>query len=201
MTLALIDYGAGNLMSISNAFIKLGEKPKLVTEPEQLESADRIILPGVGNFGSAMQRLDRFRRVLIERIEDEVPFLGLCLGIHVILDSSEESPGVKGLGILKGTCKRFPFPLKIPHMGWNSIKIGRENKILKRISSEDYFYFVHSYYPVLEDDETIIATTEYWGEFPSVIAKGNVFATQFHPEKSADAGLRILRNFLKSTPP
>jgi len=196
MTLALIDYGAGNLMSISNAFTKLGEKPELVTEPEQLESADKIILPGVGNFGSAMQRLEKFREVLTEKIDKGVPFLGLCLGIQVILEGSEESPGVEGLGIIKGTCKRFPSTVKIPHMGWNSIKVGAESGILDGIQAGDYFYFVHSYYPVPEDD-VIVATTNYGIEFPSVIAKGNVFATQFHPEKSGDSGLRILRNFLE----
>ncbi len=193
--IALIDYGAGNLRSISNACMKLGEKVELVTKAEQLEKAEKIILPGVGNFGPAMQRLEGFREVLLEKIEKDVPFLGLCLGIQVILEGSEESPGVKGLGIVKGTCKRFPSSVKIPHMGWNSIKVGK-SRLLDGIGKEDYFYFVHSYYPVPEDD-VVVATTDYEVEFPSVIEKGNVFATQFHPEKSGEPGLRVLKNFLE----
>ena len=193
--IALIDYGAGNLRSISNACIKLGEKVELVTEPAKLEKAEKIILPGVGNFGPAMKSLEGFREVLLEKIEKGVPFLGLCLGIQVILEGSEESPGVKGLGIIKGTCKRFPSSVKIPHMGWNSIK-PRESKLLDGIGKEDYFYFVHSYYPVPEND-VVAATTDYGVEFPSVIEKGNVFATQFHPEKSGEPGLRVLKNFLE----
>lgn len=192
--IALIDYGAGNLRSISNACIKLGKKPVPVTEPAKLENAEKIILPGVGNFGPAMKSLEGFREVLLERIEKGVPFLGLCLGIQVILDSSEESPGVKGLGIVKGTCKRFPSSVKIPHMGWNSIEI-KKSRLLEGIQPGDYFYFVHSYYPATEED-VVAATTEYGVEFPSVIESGNVFATQFHPEKSGEPGLRVLRNFL-----
>ncbi len=195
MSIALIDYGAGNLRSISNACIKLGEKPVLVTKAEQLKRAERIILPGVGNFGSAMQSLEGFREVLMEVIDDGVPFLGLCLGIQVILESSEESPGVKGLGIIKGMCKRFPSSVKIPHMGWNSIKI-RKGRLLEGIQADDYFYFVHSYYSVPENKDMVVATTDYGIEFPSVIEKDNIFATQFHPEKSGDAGLRVMKNFL-----
>ena len=192
--IVLIDYGAGNLRSISNACIKLGEKVELVTKAEQLEKAEKIILPGVGNFGPAMQSLEGFREVLLEKIEKDIPFLGLCLGIQVILEGSEESPGVKGLGVIKGTCKRFPSSVKIPHMGWNSIKVGK-SRLLDGIGKEDYFYFVHSYYPVPEDD-VIAATTDYGVEFPSVIERDNVFATQFHPEKSGELGLRVLKNFL-----
>jgi len=193
--IALIDYGAGNLKSISNACGKLGESVELVTEPAKLEKAEKIILPGVGNFGPAMQSLEGFREILTERIGEGVPFLGLCLGIQVILEGSEESPKVKGLGIIKGTCKRFPSSVKIPHMGWNSIKPGK-SKVLDGIGAKDYFYFVHSYYPVPEDD-VVAATTDYGVEFPSVIEKGNIFATQFHPEKSGKPGLRVLKNFLE----
>ena len=193
--IALIDYGAGNLKSISNACGKLGEGVELVTKADQLEKADKIILPGVGNFGPAMKSLEGFREVLLEKIEKGVPFLGLCLGIQVILEGSEESPGVNGLGIIKGTCKRFPSSVKIPHMGWNSIKPG-ESKLLDGIGAKDYFYFVHSYYPV-PDDNVVAATTDYGVEFSSVIEKDNVFATQFHPEKSGEPGLRVLKNFLE----
>jgi len=193
--IALIDYGAGNLRSISNACGKLGEKPVLVTEPVKLKKAEKIILPGVGNFGPAMQSLEGFRDVLLERIGEGVPFLGLCLGIQVILEGSEESPGVKGLGIIKGTCKRFPSSVKIPHMGWNSINV-KKSRLLEGIQPGDYFYFVHSYYPVPEGD-VVAATTDYEVEFPSVIERGNVFATQFHPEKSGKPGLRVLKNFLE----
>ncbi|MBU4407065.1 MAG: imidazole glycerol phosphate synthase subunit HisH [Candidatus Altiarchaeota archaeon] len=193
--IALIDYGAGNLKSISNACGKLGEKVELVTKADQLEKANKIILPGVGNFGPAMKSLEGFREVLLEKIEKGVPFLGLCLGIQVILEGSEESPGVRGLGIIKGTCKRFPSSVKIPHMGWNSIKPG-ESKLLGGIKPGDYFYFVHSYYPVPEGN-VVAATTDYGVEFPSVIERDSVFATQFHPEKSGEPGLRVLKNFLE----
>lgn len=196
MTTALIDYGAGNLRSISNAIKQFNEKSILASTPEMLDKADRIILPGVGHFGNAMDKLVAFKDVIFEKIDEGIPFLGLCLGIQVLLDASEESPGASGLGIFKGGCKRFPGSVKIPHMGWNTLKIEKESKLLKDVSEDCLFYFVHSYYPEPVDDSIVVATTEYEVRFPSVIEKDNVFATQFHPEKSGKSGLVILKNFL-----
>ncbi len=198
MKTAILDYGAGNLRSIVNACKYLGTDAETVSNPSKLKSAEKIILPGVGNFGDAMRKLEKFREVIFEGVNNGIPFLGLCLGIQVILESSEESPRSGGLGVFKGACKRLPEDVKVPHMGWNSIEIVKKNiPILKGIPSGSYFYFVHSYYPVPKDKEIVAAITQYGVKFPSVIAKDNVFATQFHPEKSGSSGLKILGNFLK----
>lgn len=198
MKIAILDYGAGNLRSIENACKHLGIDAEIISNPDKLKSADKIILPGVGNFGDAMKKLEKFREIIIELVDNEIPFLGLCLGIQVIFERSEESPRSKGLSIFKGYCKRFPSNLKVPQIGWNSIEIvNKKVPILKGISSGDYFYFVHSYYPVPKDKEIIATTTQYGVKFPSVIANDNVFAIQFHPEKSGRAGLKILENFLE----
>ncbi len=212
---AILDYGAGNLRSIVNACRYLGVEAEIVSNPGKLKSADKIILPGVGNFGDAMRKLEKFKDIITEKVSDGTPFLGLCLGIQVIFEKSEESPGSRGLGIFKGACKRLPedvntkpfgfrsyeipkeFRIKVPHIGWNSIEIVKKNiPILKGIPSGSYFYFVHSYYPVPTDKEIIAATTQYGVKFTSVIAKDDVFAVQFHPEKSGMSGLKILENFL-----
>jgi len=194
MTIAIIDYGAGNLRSISNACACLGKDAKLVSDPTAAEDADAIILPGVGHFGDAMNKLKLWKNILLEKINEGVPFLGICLGVQVIFEESDESQGVEGIGIFKGRCVRFSG-VKCPHMGWNDIKVTREVPVLEGVG-RDYFYFVHSYYVVPEDEEIIAAVTEYGTEFPAVIAKDNVLATQFHPEKSGEPGLRILKNFL-----
>lgn len=198
MKIAILDYGAGNLKSISNACKKLGVSVSIVSkyQANSLKDFDKIILPGVGNFGNAMMKLNEFKEILLDKIGDGVPFLGLCLGIQVIFESSEESPETKGLGIFKGSCVKFPDTVKIPHTGWNNIKVIKENPILRDIPSGSYFYFVHSYYPVPKEREIVIATTNYGIEFPSVVSKDNIFATQFHPEKSNSIGLKILENFL-----
>lgn len=193
--IAVIDYGAGNLRSIINACKFVGYDVKLVSEPDDLSGAGKIILPGVGHFGGAMEKLEPFRKILVEKIDDNIPFLGICLGIQLILEKSEESPAAEGFGIFKGSCKRF-HGVKVPHMGWNNIKIKNKTPILKNIK-EDYFYFVHSYYPNPKDDNIVAARTDYEIQFPSVIAKDNVFACQFHPEKSGDSGLKLLKNFLE----
>lgn len=198
MKTAILDYGAGNLRSIVNACKYLGISPEIVSNPSKLKSADKIILPGVGNFGDAMRKLEKFREVIFEEVNTGTPFLGLCLGIQIILEKSEESPKSNGLGIFNGYCRKFPNTVKVPHIGWNSIGIAKKNiPILKGIPSGSYFYFVHSYYPVPTDKKIIAAITQYGVKFPSVIAKDNVFATQFHPEKSGKSGLKILENFLK----
>jgi glutamine amidotransferase len=196
--IGIIDYGAGNIRSIKNAFTLLDKKVTIVPEPNDLKNFDALVLPGVGNFGSAMEGLEKFRPEIREAIDGGIPFLGVCLGIQIILDSSEESPGTKGLGILEGKCVRFPRDIKTPHMGWNTLDIKRDIGLLDGITAGDFFYFVHSYYAVPEEDGVIAATSTYEKEFPAVIAKDNVFATQFHPEKSGEPGLRILRNFLEA---
>jgi len=194
--IAIIDYGAGNLRSVVNACSHLEKTVDIVSDPKKLENADKIILPGVGNFGDAMFQMGKLKKVILDRISDRVPFLGICLGIQLILESSDEARGINGLGIIRGNCSRFPETLKVPHMGWNDIRIVKKCPILKGVKSGTYMYFVHSYYPAPEDKEVIAATTEYGIEFPSVIYRDNLFATQFHLEKSGEAGLRILKNFL-----
>jgi len=196
MNVALIDYGAGNLRSIENAVKKVGGKVSVTRKPEELSDASAIILPGVGSFGSAMERLKGFKKPLTKAVEEGVPFLGLCLGIQVILDESEESPDVSGLGLIQGTCTRFTGELKVPHMGWNSIQINKKIPLLAGLGDDSFFYFVHSYYPKPTKEEVVAASTEYGVDFPSIIASDNLYATQFHPEKSGPQGLTILENFI-----
>jgi len=195
--IACIDYGAGNVRSIVNGFRKAGAKVELTADPKALKGADAIVLPGVGAFGDAMGRLEAFKVAISDAVESGTPFIGMCLGEQVIFESSQESPGVEGLGLLKGTCKRFRGKLKVPHMGWNTITKTKDCPILEGIEDGEYFYFVHSYHVVPKDRGVVAAETEYGVTFPSVIAKGNVYATQFHPEKSSDTGLLILRNFVR----
>lgn len=194
--ISLIDYGAGNLASIRNAFKKLGEDVDIINDPSMVSGSSAIILPGVGSFGDAMEKLTGFRQPIKDAMDDGIPFLGLCLGIQVILEESMESPGVEGLGLLKGTCRKFLPGLKVPHMGWNNLEDIQDSPLLEGVTEEDFFYFVHSYYPMPSEDSIIAARTEYGLKFPSVISSGSVHATQFHPEKSAESGLKILKNFL-----
>ena len=195
--IAVIDYGAGNLRSIVNGLRRVGAETRIVDDPMGLHDADAIVLPGVGSFGDAMARLAGFKYAIVDAVDSGRPFLGLCLGIQVLLEGSEESPGVAGLGILEGECKRFRGKLKVPHMGWNTIEKDREVPLLEGIADGDYFYFVHSYYPVPKDKDVVVAKTEYGIKFPSVVGRGSVYATQFHPEKSGEKGLKILANFVK----
>lgn len=195
--IGVIDYGAGNLKSIGNACRKLGYETTLVRTPEELDKAEKIILPGVGNFGQSMQELMKYRDALKDKIKEGVPFLGICLGIQVILEKSDESTDTKGLGLLKGRNIRLPDNVKIPHMGWNNINIVKETPLLNGIPDKSMFYFVHSYIPQPKDRETILATTEYGIEFPSIIGRENIYATQFHPEKSGETGLNVLKNYLE----
>lgn len=198
MTVAVIDYGAGNIRSIQNALKKLGATAKVVGSPKQLSGASHIILPGVGSFGAAMEKLEPFRKPLRKAVDAGTPFLGLCLGIQVIFEESEESPGAAGLGLLPGTCRRFPQNMKVPHMGWNTIEKKKETPLLAGIPSGTYFYFVHSYYPVPESPSQITCETDYSGvRFPSMVSQENIHATQFHPERSGEQGLKLLGNFLK----
>lgn len=197
--IALIDYDAGNIKSVEKAFQKLGEEVILTRDPQELLRADKVVLPGVGSFGDCMDNLHRYElvEVIREITAAGTPFLGICLGLQLLFESSEESPGVEGLGILKGKIIRIPDHegLKIPHMGWNSIHLQHDGRLFKGIPEQSYVYFVHSYYLQAEDPEIVRATTEYGVTIHASVEQGNVFATQFHPEKSSDLGLQILRNF------
>lgn len=196
--IAVIDYGMGNLRSVTNALEKLGADVIITGDKKTISSAKAIILPGVGAFGKCMENLEK--RGLIECIKESIDkgkqYLGICLGMQVLFETSEETPTAIGMGILKGTVPRFTGELKVPHMGWNNINIVKETRILQGIDTGEHFYFVHSYY-CLPMDKTIVATTTPYGdEFVSSVQKDNVFACQFHPEKSQKAGLKLLKNFI-----
>ena len=197
--IAIIDYGAGNLQSVKKALDFIGTENVITNDPKTILSADKILLPGVGSFGDAMDSMAKSGLVEIvkECALSGKTFLGICLGLQLLFEESEESPGVKGLGIFKGKIKRFPndIGLKIPHIGWNSLEIKQKDGIFKDIPENAYVYFVHSYYLHAEDENDIATITNYGIDFHSAVGKNNVFATQFHPEKSGDVGLQILRNF------
>ena len=205
MNVALIDYGAGNLRSVANALNELGITPQVVAEPSGLEGTTHLVLPGVGSFGDCMARLEErgLAAALRERILAGTPYLGICLGYQILFEDSEETPGVSGLGILAGRVKRFQDQpgLKVPHMGWNSV-VPRvpESGFWQGLGSEPYFYYVHSYFPAPTDDSVIAAETTYGADtFAAAIQTGKILAAQFHPEKSQDAGQRLLRNFFERT--
>ncbi|MDI6701823.1 imidazole glycerol phosphate synthase subunit HisH [Methanothermobacter wolfeii] len=191
--IAIIDYGSGNLRSISNAFRRIGADALVTSSSKTMDEADAIVLPGVGAFGSAMEKLEESRETILENIGEGKPFLGICLGLQVLLNESQESPGVRGLGLVPGRVLRIPPGNKVPHMGWNQLIIKRDSQLLDGVDDE-YFYFVHSYHAEPEGD-VVSATTDYGIEMTAVIEKDNIHATQFHPEKSGEAGLDILRNF------
>jgi glutamine amidotransferase len=199
--IAIIDYGMGNLRSVKKAFEKLGFAANVTRSPEEILRSNGLVLPGVGAFGDCMNNLEEYDLVksIKSFIETGKPFLGICLGLQLLFEESEESPGVRGLEILQGRVVRFPKleheRLKIPHMGWNQVKVRRELPILKGIAQESRFYFVHSYLPESEDERIILGKTPYGVEFTSAVCKENIFAFQFHPEKSSNTGLRILENF------
>ena len=197
--IALIDYDAGNIKSVEKALQLLGEEVILTRDREVLLAADKVILPGVGSFGDAMDNLNRFGMIPVihEIVGRGTPFLGICLGLQLLFERSEESPGVEGLGILKGEILRIPGgpDRKIPHMGWNSLKLQNGGRLFRDIGGEPYVYFVHSYYLKAADERTVKAVTEYGVRIHASVEQGNVFACQFHPEKSSDVGLRILKNF------
>lgn len=197
--IAIIDYDAGNLKSVEKALISFGEEVVVSRERDVLLSADKVVLPGVGAFGDAMNKLSEYGliEVIKEIVDNNTPFLGICLGLQLLFEESEEAPGVAGLGILKGKILKIPPKegLKIPHMGWNSIDIKPEARLFKGIKNNSYVYFVHSYYLKAEDESIVAATTEYSTHIHASVESGNVFACQFHPEKSSDVGLKILKNF------
>ncbi|MGM0462173.1 MAG: imidazole glycerol phosphate synthase subunit HisH [Fibrobacterota bacterium] len=197
--IAIIDYKAGNLTSVKRAFDKIGVESRILSDTQAIENADHIVFPGVGHAKTAMENLKKnnLDKALIRAWQKGTPLLGICLGTQIILQHSEEGP-VETLGLLEGRCKKFSLQnpeLSIPHMGWNSIDITQNHPLLAGIDSGAEFYFVHSYYPAVYDDTTIIATTEYEIILPCALGQKNLFATQFHPEKSGPAGLQILKNF------
>ena len=197
--IAIIDYGAGNLQSVKKAFDFIGAESVITNDPKVILSADKILLPGVGSFGDAMDSMHKSG--LVETVKQNAlsgkPFFGICLGLQLLFEESEESPGVKGLGIFKGKIKKFSsdMGLKIPHIGWNSLEIKQKDTLFKNVPENSYVYFVHSYYLHAEDEEDVATVTNYGIDFHSAVGKNNIFATQFHPEKSGDVGLQILRNF------
>ena len=197
---AIIDYDAGNIRSVEKAVRYLGKEVTVTSEPEEILAADRVILPGVGAFGDAMKRLHAMG--LVEVIRQAAyrgtPFLGICLGLQLLFEKSEESPGVPGLGLLQGEILRLPeLPgLKVPHIGWNSLKYPNPGRLFRGIPEDSYVYFVHSYYLKAQDEGIVTATTEYGTLVHASVESGNLFACQFHPEKSSETGLTILENFL-----
>lgn len=198
--IAIIDYDAGNLKSVEKALLALGEHPVVTRDRDTILSADKVILPGVGSFGDAMERLNQYGLVeVIHQVADKgTPFLGICLGLQLLFERSDECDGVEGLGVLKGEILKIPDceGLKIPHMGWNSLDIKPEARLFQGIESGAYVYFVHSYYLKAEDESIVAASTEYSTHIHAAVESGNVFACQFHPEKSSDVGLGILKNFI-----
>jgi len=198
--IAIIDYDAGNLRSVEKAFLSLGEETIITRNKDKILSADKVVLPGVGAFGDAMARLGQYglTGVIHQAAGRGTPFLGICLGLQLMFESSEESPGVAGLGLLKGKILKIPDTagLKVPHMGWNSLDIRPDSRLFSGISTGDYVYFVHSYYLKAEDEAAVAASTEYGVRIHAAVEWGNLYACQFHPEKSGDTGLGILRNFV-----
>lgn len=197
--IALIDYDAGNLKSVEKALQLIGEDVLVTRDPEEILSADKVILPGVGCFKDAMDNLEQFGLIPVIKkvVENNTPFLGICLGLQLLFERSEESPGVDGLGILKGEICRIPAKegLKIPHMGWNDLTFPNKGRLFEGIDEHSYVYFVHSYYLKAEEKEIVTAATEYGTYIHASVEKGNLFACQFHPEKSSSVGLQILKNF------
>lgn len=199
--IAMIDYDAGNLKSVYKALQYLGEDAVITRDPKVIVQADKVILPGVGSFGDAMRKLREYD--LVSVIKDTAasgkPFLGICLGQQLLFECSEESPGVEGLGILKGEILRIPetTDLKVPHIGWNSLNFNHPGRLFEGLPQETYVYFVHSYYLKAEDETIVTASAQYGVNIHASVEKGNVFACQFHPEKSSEAGLQILKNFAK----
>lgn len=196
--IAIIDYGMGNLKSVTNAFQKLHADVVITQDRKVIEEANAIVLPGVGAFGKCIENLESFG--LLDFIKDLIMndklYLGICLGMQILFESSEEAPGVKGMGFVKGTVPRFKGEMKVPHMGWNSVERVKGAEVLEGTRDGEFFYFVHSYYCRPEED-VVATTTSYGIDFASSIQKKNVFACQFHPEKSQKVGLTLLRNFLR----
>lgn len=200
--IAIIDYDAGNIKSVEKALQALGEEAVTTRDKDTILYADKVILPGVGAFGDAMEKIHKYGlyEVIHQVTEQKTPFLGICLGLQLLFERSEESKGVEGLSILKGEILRIPEKqdLKIPHIGWNSLKFPNAGRLFRGIPKEAYVYFVHSYYLKAKEEEIVTATTEYGTLIHASVEKDNVFACQFHPEKSSAVGLQILKNFIET---
>lgn len=199
--IAIIDYDAGNIKSVEKAMTYLGQEALITRDHDTLLHADKVILPGVGAFGDAMEKLREYGLVsVIEQIvSKDTPFLGICLGLQLLFEESEETPGVAGLGLLPGRIERIPDcpGLKIPHMGWNSIEIRPDSRLFQNVPNQSYVYFVHSYYLRAKNLEDVVATTEYSTQIHASVEHNHIFACQFHPEKSSTVGLQILKNFIE----
>lgn len=199
--IAIIDYGVGNLRSVEKAFQFLGYKACVTNDKSMIKASDGVVLPGVGAFAEAMERLkaEKMDKVVYKLVEEGTPLIGICVGMQMLFDYSEEGGNVRGLGILPGTVKRIPdnLHLKVPHMGWNRLDIARENNLWTNLPEKPYAYFVHSYYINADNKDDVIATTDYGIKLDVAVNRGNLFATQFHPEKSGEVGLKILKNFVE----
>ncbi len=206
--IALIDYGVGNLYSVEKALTAVGGKVSVTNDAKVLEQAEKLVLPGVGAFGDCMKNLEATGLIptILEQAATGKPLLGICVGLQILFEESEESPGARGLGIFKGVVKKIRAEnLKLPHIGWNSIEVGRKNssikfpapKLFNGFTDKNFFYFVHSYHAAPSNENLITATTEYGESVTAAVELGNIFATQFHPEKSGDVGLQVLKNFVE----
>jgi glutamine amidotransferase len=193
----IFDYGAGNLLSLKVALEKVGLKARIGENKQGLQGADAIALPGVGNFSAAADKLKPVRTEILDAVGNGVPLLGICLGLQLFFPRSDEGAG-EGLALYEGNNVWLPNSVKVPHMGWNTLRIVKQNELLDGVEEESYVYFVHSLYPVPADKELVCTETDYGTTFASSVASRNVFGTQFHPEKSGDVGLKILKNFAKA---
>ena len=196
--IAIVDYGMGNLRSVEKGFLKVGADVRVTSDPKAVDEAHAIVLPGVGAFRDCMKNLEKMSLIepIVKAIQKGKPYLGICLGLQVLFTESEEFGRSQGLNIFSGKVIRFPENnLKVPHMGWNTINIMRRPPILDSIQDESFFYFVHSFYVAPDDKELVATTTDYGVTFTSMVWKDNIFATQFHPEKSQELGLRVLKGF------
>lgn len=198
--ISIIDYDAGNIMSVEKAIRHLGEDLIITDDPDRILSSDKVILPGVGAFGDAMDKIRKAKldRVIYEVVDRKIPFIGICLGLQLLFESSQEAPGVPGLGLLEGRILRIPEKdgLKIPHMGWNSLEYRKDSRLFQNLPEEPYVYFVHSYYLEAKNKEDVAATTHYSTLIHAAVEHENIYACQFHPEKSGAVGLQILDNFI-----
>jgi len=195
--ITVVNYGAGNLRSVLNTLGEIGASYEVTAEASDVETADKIILPGVGHFGHMMHALDSLglRKALVAKARSRKPFLGICVGLQALFDSSAEAPNVKGLGLFPGIVQRFPLDARCPHMGWNQLQTVRPSRLLKGLDADPYVYFAHSYYCPLSD--ATAATTHYTRDYTALLEYSNLFGVQFHPEKSGPVGLQIVRNFVE----
>jgi len=196
LRIAILDYGVGNLYSITCALQGLGAEVTLINTVKDRMDVDALILPGVGNFTPVAKKLNREKEAICDYIEAGRPLLGICLGLQILLDESEEGDG-KGLSLISGSARRLPKGVKIPHIGWNTLTIVKQHEFIEGVQNRSWVYFLHSYYPSLTDKELVLAETHYGLTFPSIVGRGALIGTQFHPEKSAETGKILLKNFLK----